>query len=35
MRQKTRQQPISVSSQEKKSQIATLSTDSAIPAVPL
>jgi hypothetical protein len=28
---KNRQQPISVASQEKKSQIATLATDSAIP----
>jgi hypothetical protein len=28
---KYRQQPISVASQEKKSQIATLATDSAIP----
>ena len=30
-RQKNRQKPISVASQEKKSQIATLATDSAIP----
>jgi hypothetical protein len=30
-RQENRQKPISVASQEKKSQIATLATDSAIP----
>jgi hypothetical protein len=30
---KNRQQPISVASKEKKSQIATLATDSAIPDV--
>jgi exonuclease III len=30
-RQKNRQKPISVASQERKSQIATLATDSAIP----
>jgi len=32
MRQKNRQKPISVASQEKNSQIATLATDNTIPA---